>query len=79
MDLPIRYVGFEIPNRFAIGYGLDHAQRYRNLAYVAALKDQERLGTTGTLIQPDAGLRIPFKWRFRHGFTRPARLRGPQH
>ena len=29
--LPIRYVGFEIPNRFAIGYGLDHAERYRNL------------------------------------------------
>jgi hypoxanthine phosphoribosyltransferase len=40
VDLPIRYVGFEIPNRFAIGYGLDHAQRYRNLAYVAALRDQ---------------------------------------
>ncbi len=40
VDLPIRYVGFEIPNRFAIGYGLDHGQRYRNLAYVAALKDQ---------------------------------------
>ena len=39
IDLPIRYVGFEIPNRFAIGYGLDHAQRYRNLPYVAALKD----------------------------------------
>ena len=39
VDLPIRYVGFEIPNRFAIGYGLDHAQRYRNLAYVAALND----------------------------------------
>ena len=38
VDLPIRYVGFEIPNRFAIGYGLDHAQRYRNLPYVAALK-----------------------------------------
>lgn len=38
VDLPIRYVGFEIPNRFAIGYGLDHAQRYRNLSYVAALK-----------------------------------------
>ena len=39
VDLPIRYVGFEIPNRFAIGYGLDHAQRYRNLRYVAALQD----------------------------------------
>jgi hypoxanthine phosphoribosyltransferase len=40
VDLPIRYVGFEIPNRFAIGYGLDHAQRYRNLGYVAALNHQ---------------------------------------
>jgi hypoxanthine phosphoribosyltransferase len=38
VDLPTRYVGFEIPNRFAIGYGLDHAERYRNLPYVAALK-----------------------------------------
>jgi hypoxanthine phosphoribosyltransferase len=37
VDLSPRYVGFEIPNRFAIGYGLDHAQRYRNLPYVAAL------------------------------------------
>jgi hypoxanthine phosphoribosyltransferase len=37
IDLPIRYVGFEIPNRFAIGYGLDHAERYRNLPYVAVL------------------------------------------
>ncbi len=39
VDLPVRYVGFEIPNRFAIGYGLDHAQRHRNLPYVAALAD----------------------------------------
>jgi hypoxanthine phosphoribosyltransferase len=37
VDLSPRYVGFEIPNEFAIGYGLDHAQRYRNLDYVAAL------------------------------------------
>jgi hypoxanthine phosphoribosyltransferase len=37
VELPTRYVGFEIPNRFAIGYGLDHAERYRNLPYVAAL------------------------------------------
>src|SRR4051812_10778376 len=38
VELPIRYVGFEIPNEFAIGYGLDHAERYRNLPFVAALK-----------------------------------------
>ncbi|MGH2976744.1 MAG: hypoxanthine phosphoribosyltransferase [Solirubrobacterales bacterium] len=37
VDLSPRYVGFEIPNRFAIGYGLDHGQRFRNLPYVAAL------------------------------------------
>ena len=37
VDLPIRYVGFEIPNRFAIGYGLDYDQRFRNLDFVATL------------------------------------------
>jgi hypoxanthine phosphoribosyltransferase len=37
VDLSPRYVGFEIPNRFAVGYGLDHAQHYRNLEFVAAL------------------------------------------
>jgi hypoxanthine phosphoribosyltransferase len=41
VDLPIRYVGFEIPNKFVIGYGLDYAQRYRNLDYVAVLNDSE--------------------------------------
>jgi hypoxanthine phosphoribosyltransferase len=39
VDLPTRYVGFEIPNRFAIGYGLDYGQHYRNLDYVAALDE----------------------------------------
>jgi hypoxanthine phosphoribosyltransferase len=37
VELPIRYTGFEIPNEFAIGYGLDHSERYRNLPYVAVL------------------------------------------
>ena len=39
VEMPIRYTGFEIPNRFVVGYGLDHAQRYRNLDYVAELAD----------------------------------------
>jgi hypoxanthine phosphoribosyltransferase len=42
VDLPIRYVGFEIPNRFVIGYGLDYAQRYRNLDYVAVLAETDQ-------------------------------------
>ncbi len=38
VDHPIRYVGFEIPDRFVIGYGLDYAERHRNLPFVAALE-----------------------------------------
>ncbi len=41
-DVPVKYVGFEIPNRFVVGYGLDFGERYRSLPYVAAL-DESRL------------------------------------
>src|SRR5204863_837235 len=37
IDVPVRYVGFEIPNHFVVGYGLDYAERYRNLRYVGVL------------------------------------------
>ncbi|HJU47377.1 MAG TPA: hypoxanthine phosphoribosyltransferase [Gaiellaceae bacterium] len=37
IDVPVRYVGFDIPNRFVIGYGLDFAERYRNLRYIGVL------------------------------------------
>jgi hypoxanthine phosphoribosyltransferase len=37
IDVDVRYTGFEIPNEFVIGYGLDYAERYRNLPYVAVL------------------------------------------
>jgi hypoxanthine phosphoribosyltransferase len=40
IDVPVRYVGFEIPNKFVIGYGLDFAERYRNLPFVAVLADE---------------------------------------
>ena len=39
VELPTRYVGFEIPNRFVIGYGLDHAQKHRNLRHIAVLDE----------------------------------------
>ena len=40
IDVPVRYVGFEIPSRFVVGYGLDFAERYRNLPYVAVLNQE---------------------------------------
>ena len=41
MDVPVRYVGFDIPDRFVVGFGLDFAERYRNLPYVGVLAPQE--------------------------------------
>lgn len=40
VELDARYVGFEIPDRFVIGYGLDFEEKYRNLPYVATLSDE---------------------------------------
>jgi hypoxanthine phosphoribosyltransferase len=40
IDVEVRYVGFEIPNRFVIGYGLDFAERYRNLPYLGVLDEE---------------------------------------
>ncbi len=39
-EVECRYVGFEIPNRFVIGYGLDFAERYRNLPYIGVLSEE---------------------------------------
>jgi hypoxanthine phosphoribosyltransferase len=39
-DVPVDYLGFEIPDEFVVGYGLDYAEQYRNLSYVAALKEE---------------------------------------
>jgi hypoxanthine phosphoribosyltransferase len=37
VDLDIEYVGFDIPNEFVVGYGLDYAERYRDLPYIGTL------------------------------------------
>jgi hypoxanthine phosphoribosyltransferase len=39
VPLDVKYPGFEIPPVFVVGYGLDHAERYRNLPYIGVLKD----------------------------------------
>jgi hypoxanthine phosphoribosyltransferase len=38
VDVPLDYVGFEIPDEFVVGYGLDYAERYRNLPYIAVVR-----------------------------------------
>lgn len=40
LDVPINYVGFDIPNSWVVGYGLDYADRYRTLPYIAELKQK---------------------------------------
>jgi hypoxanthine phosphoribosyltransferase len=38
VEVPVRYVGFDIPNDFVVGYGLDYAEKYRDLPYIGRLK-----------------------------------------
>ena len=38
-DVAIDYLGFKIPDKFVVGYGLDFAERYRNLPFIGVLKD----------------------------------------
>jgi len=40
VELDLKYVGFDIPNEFVVGYGLDYGERYRNLPYIATLRPE---------------------------------------
>ena len=40
VEIPIHYVGFDIPNEFVVGYGLDYGELYRNLPYIGVLKPE---------------------------------------
>ncbi|MBQ3223010.1 MAG: hypoxanthine phosphoribosyltransferase [Clostridia bacterium] len=39
-DLEVKYIGFEVPNEFVVGYGLDYDEKYRNLPYIGVLKPE---------------------------------------
>ncbi len=41
VEVPIAYRGFEVPDTFVVGYGMDHAEQYRNLPYIATIKTTE--------------------------------------
>lgn len=47
VDIPIHYVGFQIPNKYVVGYGLDYQQKYRNLPYLAVLDKVDDAGQGG--------------------------------
>lgn len=40
VDINVKYIGFEVPNEFIVGYGIDYAEKYRNLPYVGVLKEE---------------------------------------
>ncbi len=44
VDLEVKYSGFDVPPLFVVGYGLDHAERFRQLPYVGVLEDMEGSG-----------------------------------
>ncbi len=50
-EVPLDYVGFEVPDRFLVGYGLDFAERFRHLPYIAAIQPSE--------LQPDPADSVP--------------------
>ena len=61
IDVDVRWVGFEIPNRFVIGYGLDFAERYRNLPYVGVLSEESdpRRSLKGNRLRASGEDRVP--------------------
>jgi hypoxanthine phosphoribosyltransferase len=44
VDVPLDYVGFDIPDKFVIGYGLDYDEKYRNLSFIGVLKPELYVG-----------------------------------
>jgi hypoxanthine phosphoribosyltransferase len=53
--LPLRYVGFDCPDRFVVGYGLDYRERYRNLDRILAVDDMSALAKDPEILAPLTG------------------------
>ena len=53
--LDIRYIGFDCPDRFVVGYGLDERERYRNLPFILAVEDQRALADDLDTLLPFLG------------------------
>ena len=51
VDVPLDYVGFEIPDEFVVGYGLDYLEKYRNLPFIGVLKPQDREETQQPVVE----------------------------
>ena len=40
IEIPVEYIGFDVPDAFIVGYGIDYAERYRNLPFIGILKPE---------------------------------------
>ena len=43
VDVPLDYVGFEVPDEFVVGYGLDYREEYRNLPFISVLSQESKI------------------------------------
>ncbi|TAK67786.1 MAG: hypoxanthine phosphoribosyltransferase [Dehalococcoidia bacterium] len=55
VDLPLDYVGFEVPDEFVVGYGLDYRQRFRNLPFIATVRSEAGAPEHGAQVGTDPG------------------------
>jgi hypoxanthine phosphoribosyltransferase len=53
VDIPIDYVGFEVPDEFVVGYGLDFRQKFRNLPFIATLKSDWLRAQSREIARPE--------------------------
>ncbi len=58
VEVPVEYVGFEIPDEFVVGYGLDYLEKYRNLPFIGVLKPEDKEATQQPPKETDKRMRL---------------------